>query len=95
MHQATVIIVVAVMVEAVVETLKLQGEKMSWDRVTAIAIGLILAVGANIDIFVLLGVPLKFSLMGNIITGLIISRGANFAHDILQIAYNIMKNSKV
>ena len=78
--------VIAFIVEAVWETLKMvwQDGKLSIDRVGAIVIGLLLAVGTRLDLLELVGIPVYIPYMGIVLTGLLISRGANFAHDLLE-----------
>lgn len=92
------IIVIAFLCESLWETIKLckQGKdgKVDYDRVGAIVIGLILALGAGMDIFDYLGIQITIPFMGNVFTGLLISRGANVTHDIVQTAYNIMNSTK-
>lgn len=50
-------------------------------NIISMAIGLLLAFQANIDAFKLLDVKVVDPLIGVVITGLVISKGANFAHD--------------
>lgn len=78
------IIVMAVCGEAVWETLKMvwQTGKFNWDRIGAIAVCLILAFGARLDIFELVGIPLVTPYVGTALTGILASRGANFIHDL-------------
>ncbi len=90
------LVVVALIGEAVWETLKMiwQDGKISIDRIGAIIIGLILAVGTGLDLMSLVGIPIKIPYVGVILTGLLISRGANFTHDILGSINNIQQNTK-
>jgi hypothetical protein len=91
------IIILAMISEAVWETIKMtwQNGKFSIDRAGAMATGLLLAVTTGIDIMELAGVPTKIPYLGNILTGLLISRGANFIHDILASAGNMNAKTKV
>jgi hypothetical protein len=78
------VIIVALVAEAVWETLKMVWDngKVNADRIGAIIISVIVAVSAGADIFSLVGLPLNVPYVGMIFTGLIASRGANFVHDI-------------
>lgn len=80
------IIIAAVLAEAVWETSKMlwQQDKVSVDRVGALVVGLIFAVGAGLDLCALLGLSFKLPLIGQVLTGILLSRGANFVHDIFK-----------
>ena len=47
----------------------------------SLAFGLLLAFQANIDTFNLLNIKIVDPIIGVVITGLVIGKGANFAHD--------------
>lgn len=51
-------------------------------EVLSLACGLLLAFQANIDAFMLLDVKIVNPVIGVAITGLVIGKGANFAHDL-------------
>ena len=78
------IIAIALVGEAVWETLKMvwQEGKVSVDRLGAIGVSLLLAFGARLDVFELISIPLVIPYVGIALTGLLISRGANFFHDL-------------
>ena len=90
------LIILALIGEAIWETLKLtwQNGKVSIDRMGALAIGLLLAVGTGLDFMAIVGVPLHIPYIGMILTGLLISRGANFLHDLLQSISNVQQSTK-
>lgn len=85
------LIVLALIGEATWETLKMvwQTGKISVDRIGSMVIGLLLAVGSGLDLMALIGIPLKVPYAGLILTGLLISRGSNFVHDLLVKIANI------
>lgn len=85
MDKLTYILVLAFLGEAVWETLKMtwQEGKVSIDRIGALAISILLAYATNIDIFALMGIGLSIPLIGVILTGVLISRGTNFVHDLI------------
>ncbi len=73
--------------EAVVETLKLiwdeKQRKFSWSALCAVAVGIAIAVASRASAFALLGLaPDMAPWLGYIITGVLISRGSNFLHDL-------------
>lgn len=80
------IIVAALIAEAVWETSKMtwQKGKISIDRLGALIIGILIALGAGLDICALLGLNFIYPIIGQVLTGVLISRGANFVHDILR-----------
>jgi hypothetical protein len=58
--------------------------EFNWDRVGAIVVGILIAFGTGADIFLLLKIPFRIPVVGNVLTGLLISRGANFIHDLFK-----------
>lgn len=82
------LLVVAATLEALWETCKMfwQEGKANIDRIGAALIGVFLCLAAGIDFFSLVDVPLKVPYTGAVLSGLLISRGANFIHDLFGIA---------
>ena len=78
------IVVMGFLVEAIWETLKMVWEegKLQIDKVGALIVGLAIAITINIDIFVAVGLNPVFHFVGIIATGILISRGGNFIHDL-------------
>lgn len=91
------LIIVALIGEAVWETIKMTWEKgkVSVDRIGAIGIGLLLAIGTGMDLMEIVDVPMKIPYVGVVLTGLLISRGANFLHDLLASVNNVHQNTKL
>lgn len=85
MDKLTYILVLAFLGEAIWETLKMtwQEGKVSIDRIGALVISILLAYTANLDIFALMGIALSLPILGTILTGILISRGTNFVHDLI------------
>lgn len=79
-------VVAALMVESIWETSKLvwQNGKVSIDRIGAIVIGLLMSLGTGLDLLSVVGLNIRIPFVGMILTGLLISRGANFLHDLLK-----------
>lgn len=86
MNEILRLIVLALIGEALWETLKMtwQQGKFSIDRLGALIVGLLLAVGTGLDLFSLVQIPLNIPYLGMALTGVLISRGANFVHDLLK-----------
>lgn len=91
------LLVLAMISEALWETLKMtwQNGKVSTDRIGAMVVGLIMALTTGMDIMELVGIPMIIPYLGTVLTGLLISRGANFLHDLLSSAGNMSQGTKV
>ena len=60
-----------------------QGGKIAADRVGPAIIGVFLCLVAGVDLFDLVQLPLSIPYVGMALSGLLLSRGANFIHDFL------------
>jgi hypothetical protein len=80
------VIMIAIIAESIWETIKLMRKNgdFNWDRAGSTVVGILIAFGTGADIFQLLGIPFRFPVVGNVLTGLLISRGANFIHDLFK-----------
>lgn len=80
------LIVMGFLVEAVWETLKMVWQKghIEFDRVGALIIGLVIALTIGVDIFLIIGLEPLFPIVGIVATGILISRGGNFIHDLFK-----------
>ena len=78
------IITIALLVEAIWETLKMvwQEGKININTIGALIVGIGVSILAKIDIFAMQGITLSIPLIGWILTGILMSRGANFIHDL-------------
>ena len=78
------IITIALVVEAIWETLKViwQEGKINVNTIGALIVGIAVSILAKIDIFAMQGISLSIPLVGWILTGILMSRGANFIHDL-------------
>ena len=79
------LIILALLAEAIWENLKMIWEngKFSFNRLGALILSVIIAVGTKIDLFELLNLNMFIPVLGSIFTGILISRGANVVHDLL------------
>lgn len=89
------VVVLAMIGEAVWETLKMlwQHGKFNIDRIGALVLGIALALGTGSNLMELAGIPFKIKIIGVILTGILISRGANFLHDLLAAIGNLPGSS--
>lgn len=78
-------VVAGLIVESLWETSKMfwQNGKLSKDRVGALVFGELVAILGNLDFLQLIGINLKFKIIAVILTGLLISRGSNFMHNLI------------
>ncbi len=80
-----------VLVEAVVQNLKLIYDGANHKLNVDVLISLIISVGAcvafRIDIFRMSQFEALWAPLGNILTGIVISRGAGFVHDIFEATF--------
>lgn len=80
------LVIVAILVEAIVETLKLIYDKANRSVDTAVILALVVAIGVSVicrlGLFGLVGVTMPW-VADAICTGVIISRGSNYLHTLL------------
>ena len=78
------LIIVAILVEAIWENIKMvyQEGKLSVSRIGSLVISIIICVIANVDIFPVVGISMSIPFIGSILTGIVVSRGANFVNDL-------------
>lgn len=78
------LVIVAILIEAIWENLKMvwQNGKFSIDKIGALVISILICILAKIDIFPIVNLSISVPIIGSILTGIIVSRGANFVHDL-------------
>ncbi len=78
------VIILALLAEAIWENLRMIWEngKFSINRLGALVVSIIVALGTKIDLFKILDFEMA-QVLGSILTGILISRGANVVHDLL------------
>lgn len=84
------VIVLALLTEALWQTGKLvwQEGALNVNALGAMAVGLLLALMTGADLLTMAGFSEKVPLIGQVCTGLLISRGSNFVHDLIQTMAN-------
>ena len=80
------LIVVAILVEAIWENLKMtyDKDKLNVNMIGSLLLSMIICVLAQINIFEIVGISLIFPVVGYVLTGIICSRGANFVNDLFK-----------
>ena len=78
------LVIVAILIEAIWENIKMiwQNGKFSIDKIGSLAISILICILAKIDIFPIVNLSIMVPVIGSILTGIIVSRGANFVHDL-------------
>ena len=85
MNELLILITMGILVEAVVEVIKsiYENGKINKTVILSIFVGLLFAFTLGVDLFSLLGIDTHIAYVGTVATGLIVSRGANFVHDLI------------
>lgn len=85
MEQTLQIIAIALLAEALWENLKMiwQEGKVNIDRIGALIVSIVVSMVTQIDIFNVLNFGISIPFVGSFLTGILISRGANVIHDLL------------
>ena len=78
------LVIVAILIEAIWENIKMiwQNGKFSIDKIGSLVISILICILSNIDIFPIVNLSIMVPVIGSILTGIIVSRGANFVHDL-------------
>lgn len=78
------LIIIAILVEAVWENLKMiwDKNKLNINMLGSLLLSMIICVLAQINIFEIVGISLIVPVIGSLTTGIIVSRGANFVNDL-------------
>lgn len=80
------LVVLAFMVEAVWETLKLtyDKDKLNKSTIGALVVGIVVALSVNLDLLKLMEFNPVIPYVGVVLTGILISRGGNFVHSLIK-----------
>lgn len=76
----------AIVVEATVSYVQewFVNKNFNWKQILAAVLGVVVAIGYNLDLIAMFGVESTIPYLGVVLTGLIISRGSNFIADLLK-----------
>ena len=88
------VLVAAILVEFVIQTLKeiVNAGKVNWYMLGAAALGIIVCEFGAIDIFKMAGINFMFPYLGEALTGIAIGRGSNLVHDLISNLQNAFSN---
>lgn len=80
----TQLIIVAILIEAIWENLKMIWEegKLSINKCGSLILSIVICILANVDIFPIVGIAIQVPFIGAGLTGIIVARGANFVNDL-------------
>ena len=79
------ILIMAVLIEAVISYIKTFAldKKICWQVIVSVIFSVLICVAYNLDIPAAVGISgIRF--VGNIITGILVSRGSNYIYDIIK-----------
>lgn len=85
MDKFITIVFLAIIVEGLVTYIKtfFVGGKFQWQILVAIFFGVVASIAYNIDLFESVGFVTAFPIVGQILTGILISRGSNYVFDLI------------
>ncbi len=78
------VLVMAVVVEAVIDYVKtwVVEKKIQWQQIFAMLFGILVSFAYCLDVLALVGIESHVAYVGNVLTGILISRGSNYIHDL-------------
>ena len=82
--EISAVFVMAVVTEAVIAYIKtwVIEKKIQWQIIAAVVLGIAVSFAYRLDIPALVGIESHIPYVGNVLTGILISRGSNYIHDI-------------
>lgn len=87
METIAIILALAIILEALVEIIKgmvpgtVKTPEALWPLCSAV-VGIVLCIGAQVNMLEIAGITMAIPYLGQVLTGLLISRGASFVHDV-------------
>lgn len=80
------LVIIAILVEAIWENIKMiyDKQKFNINMLGSLLLSMIVCALAEIDIFKIIGINLIVPVIGSLLTGIIVSRGANFVNDLFK-----------
>ena len=86
MQNLTVIIIMAILIEAVITYVKtwVVDKKLQWQALMSVVLGVLVSVVYNLDIPAAVGITCGVHFVGCVITGILISRGSNYIFDLIK-----------
>lgn len=81
--EITTLLIVAILVEAIWENLKsIWDNGFNINRIGSLILAMIICILTRLDLFAIVGISLSVPYVAYILTGIIVSRGANFVNDL-------------
>lgn len=79
------LVIVAILVEAIWTNIKMiyDKNKISISMIGSLVISILLCILTQVDIFSVIGLPINIPIIGSLLTGIVVSRGANVLNDLL------------
>ncbi len=79
------IVVFSILIESLITYYKefFAGGSAPWEIVVSLALGIIVAIGYNLDLPSYLNLNSHIPYLGNVLTGILLSRGSNYLFDVL------------
>lgn len=86
MEQFFGIILMAIVIEGIVTYVKeiVVDKHISWQELTAVLLGVLVAIGYNTDLFAIFNMQSSIPYLGQILTGLLLARGSNYVFELLK-----------
>lgn len=80
------LIIISILVEAIWENLRMiwDKNKLNINMLGSLLLSMIICTLAQINIFEIVGINLIVPVIGSLLTGIIVSRGANFVNDLFK-----------
>ena len=83
MNALSQLVIIAVLVEAIWENIKrAYTDSLQVSVIGSLVISIVVCVLTGVDVFEIIGLPIKVTFVGSIFTGVIAARGANFVNDL-------------
>ena len=79
------IVAFSVLIESLITYYKefFAGENFSWEILASIILGIIISIAYNLDLPAHFNLNSKIPYLGCVLTGILLSRGSNYAYDLL------------
>lgn len=78
------LVIVAILVEAIWENCKMiwQKGKFSISMLGSLIVSVLICILTGVDIFPIVGLSISVPIVGSVLTGIVVSRGANFVSEL-------------
>lgn len=96
MATAAYIICAAIIVEGIiayVKTFFVDG-KIQWQMITSLVLGIVVTLAYSLDLLALCGLESNIPFIGQVLTGILLSRGANYIADLIKLLISTSDNMK-